>query len=175
MMQHFLGNRQWSAWHSKMFKMQYSSNIDWTFWNRLKCKVKCLTLYYSLRITFFAHGNFSKRYFWPRALLKGAKRSFVVLVGVETWGKMFQIKRKILQKEQKLFANDFVPCLALCLKRALFDLLCHCMAFYGLLGFLLPFGGHLWQNIDLTGFISSFLAVIDPNSFGFVILIYQND
>ena len=28
--------------------------------------------------------------------------------------------------------------------------------------------GLLWQNIDLIGLVSSFLAVIDPNSFGLV-------
>ena len=29
--------------------------------------------------------------------------------------------------------------------------------------------GLLWQNIDLIGLVSSFLAVIDPNSFGLVV------
>ena len=38
------------------------------------------------------------------------------------------------------------------------DLLWSCMVFHGL----------LWQNIDLIGLESSFLVVIDPNSFGLV-------
>ena len=39
------------------------------------------------------------------------------------------------------------------------------MAFYG---HFIAFYGLLWQNIDLIGLLSSFLAVIDPNSFGLV-------
>ena len=41
-------------------------------------------------------------------------------------------------------------------------------SFYGLLW---SFYGLLWQNIDLLGLESSFLAVIDPNSFGLINLI----
>ena len=47
-----------------------------------------------------------------------------------------------------------------------------CVVFYDLFmviyGPLWPFYGVLWQNIDLIGCVSSFLAVIDPNSFGLV-------
>ena len=50
------------------------------------------------------------------------------------------------------------------------------MAFYGLLWPFMAFYGHIivfyglsWQNIDLIGLVPSFLAVIDPNSFGLVI------
>ena len=50
-----------------------------------------------------------------------------------------------------------------------------CMAFYGLLWSYMAFYGHnivlyglSWQNIDLNGLVSSFLAVIDPNSFSLV-------
>ena len=32
--------------------------------------------------------------------------------------------------------------------------------------FLWPFDGLLWQNVDQIRLESSFLAVIDPNSFG---------
>ena len=52
------------------------------------------------------------------------------------------------------------------------------MAFSGLIrsfmvlmvlyGHIIVFYGRSWQNIDLIGLISSFLAVIDPNSFGLV-------
>ena len=58
-----------------------------------------------------------------------------------------------------------------------------CMAFYGLVrsymafcgiirpfyGLVWPIFGLLWQNVDLIGLESSFLAVIDPNSFGLVV------
>jgi len=37
------------------------------------------------------------------------------------------------------------------------------VTFYGV---LLLFYGLLWQNIDLIELVSSFLEVIDPNSFG---------
>ena len=94
------------------------------------------------------------------------------------------IKKK-LQKERKIFpkktssnwteSHDF--------KMASSDLLLNCMVLYDLvwhfmvlfgfswscMAFLwscLPFYGLLWQNIDLIGLKSSFLAVIDPNSFG---------
>ena len=40
------------------------------------------------------------------------------------------------------------------------------MAFFGLTW---PFYVLLWQNINLIGLLSSFLAIIDPNSFGLVI------
>ena len=36
------------------------------------------------------------------------------------------------------------------------------MAFFG---YIIVFYGLSWQNIDLIGLVSSFLAVIDPNSF----------
>ena len=49
------------------------------------------------------------------------------------------------------------------------------MAIYGLLWSYMAFYGHItvfnglsWQNIDLIGLVSSFLKVIDPNSFGLV-------
>ena len=68
-------------------------------------------------------------YYWPRAMLKGPKRRFVVVVVlgvVETWVKnvpngpknvpygtkivrvqiFLQIEQKTLQKEQKMFANE---------------------------------------------------------------------
>ena len=41
------------------------------------------------------------------------------------------------------------------------------MVFYG---HIIVFYGRSWQNIDLIGLVSSFLAVIDPNSFGLVLL-----
>ena len=57
--------------------------------------------------------------FLPRAMLKGSKRSFVVVVflgGVESWAKMFQMeqkifekkfsKQKICKKEQKMFVGE---------------------------------------------------------------------
>ena len=40
------------------------------------------------------------------------------------------------------------------------------MAFYG---HFIRLYGLSWQSIDLIGLASSFLAVIDPNSFGLVI------
>ena len=45
------------------------------------------------------------------------------------------------------------------------------MSFYGLIwpfGILVVFYGLSWQNIDLIGLVSFFLAVIDPNPFGLV-------
>ena len=91
-------------------------------------------------------------HFWPRATLKGPKRSFVVVVlvvlvvGVETWAKnVRQWKSGLVQ-----------------LSMTLFDLFWSCMVLY-------VFYGLLWQNIDLIGLVSSFLAVIDPNSFGLVL------
>ena len=47
--------------------------------------------------------------------------------------------------------------------------------FHGLIGdfyirFIVVYG-LLWQNVDLIGLVSSFLAVIDPNSFGLVSLV----
>ena len=45
------------------------------------------------------------------------------------------------------------------------DLVCSCMAFYGL---LIVFYCILW-SLMCNGRISSFLAVIDPNSFGLVL------
>ena len=47
----------------------------------------------------------------------------------------------------------------------LHDLFWHYMVLNGLFA---DFYGLLWQNIDLIGLESSFLAVIDPNSFGLV-------
>ena len=44
------------------------------------------------------------------------------------------------------------------------------MVFYGLVCLVWPFDGLLWQNINLIGLESSYLAVIDPNSFGLVFL-----
>ena len=48
------------------------------------------------------------------------------------------------------------------------------MAFYGLIWpfmatYVIVFYGLSWQNIDLSGLVLSFLAVIDPNSFGLVL------
>ena len=37
------------------------------------------------------------------------------------------------------------------------------------------FYGLLWQNIDLIVFVSSLLAVIDPNSFGLILRCIFND
>ena len=42
--------------------------------------------------------------------------------------------------------------------------------FYGLVWSCMAFLWFLWQNIDLNGLESSFLAVIDPNSFVLVFL-----
>ena len=73
------------------------------------------------------------------------------------------------QNEQKMFANEncFIGGLVW-LSMALFDLL-----YYGILW---PFYGISWlsygpprQNVDLTGLISSFRAVIDLDSFGLVL------
>ena len=41
------------------------------------------------------------------------------------------------------------------------------MAFYG---HIIVFYGLSMQNIELIGLVSSFLAVIDPNSFGLVLI-----
>ena len=51
----------------------------------------------------------------------------------------------------------------------LHDLIWHFMVFYGLFVVLYGLFMVLWQNIDLSGLESSFLAVIDPNSFGLVL------
>ena len=40
--------------------------------------------------------------------------------------------------------------------------------FMVLYGHIIVFYGRSWQNVDLIGLVSSFLAVIDPNSFGLV-------
>ena len=40
------------------------------------------------------------------------------------------------------------------------------LPYYGLV--VWRFYGRLWHNIDFIGLVSSFLAVIDPNSFGLV-------
>ena len=47
-------------------------------------------------------------HFWPRAMLKGPKRSFVVVVflgGLESWAKNFQNGTKMFQMEQRMCAN----------------------------------------------------------------------
>ena len=46
------------------------------------------------------------------------------------------------------------------------------MAIYG---DFIVFYGLLWQNIDLIVFVSSLLAVIDPNSFGLILRCIFND
>ena len=55
---------------------------------------------------------------------------------------------------------------------AFYGLIWPCMVLYGLVWFYMAFYGLSWQNIDLIGLVSlvsSFLAVIDPNSFGLVL------
>ena len=54
---------------------------------------------------------------------------------------------------------------------ALYGFLWPCTAFFTLYGALwshMVLYGLLWLNIDSIGLISSFLTVIDPNSFGLV-------
>ena len=42
------------------------------------------------------------------------------------------------------------------------------LSYMALYGHFTVFYGLSWQNIDLIGLVSSFLAVIDPNIFGLV-------
>ena len=64
------------------------------------------------------------------------------------------------------------PCMAVC--GLLWSCLCRLVVLYGLFNFhglVWHFYGRLWQNVDFIGLVSSFLAVIDPNSFGLVIFV----
>ena len=60
----------------------------------------------------------------------------------------------------------------------LYGLSLSCMAFDGLVwpfyGLIWPLYGFLWQNIDLIGLVWSFLAVINPNSFGLVVKDFED-
>ena len=123
-----------------------------------------------------------------------AKRSFVVVVvlGVES---MLQIEQKNcsksdkkLQNEWKMFAikiasnwtesKDFkmdiawpwaTYCGLLWPFMVLYDLVWYFIILYGLIMVLYGlFYSLIRQNIDLIGIESSFLVVIDPNSFGLV-------
>ena len=75
----------------------------------------------------------------------------------------YKIEQKMLQKEQNMLANE--NCVAF------YDLV-SLMVSYGLLmvpnGLFMAFYGR--QNIALIGLASSFLEVIDPHSFGLVLL-----
>ena len=69
------------------------------------------------------------------------------------------------------------PCVAFCnlawSYKAIYGLIWPHMILHGLLFLIwsyMVFYGLTWQNIDLIGLVSSFLAVIDPNSFGLVSL-----
>ena len=94
-------------------------------------------------------------HFWPRALLKGPKRSFIVVVGMDTWAKS-------VTNGTKNVRNGLIRP-----STASSDLLWYCMAFYGLEWFLwhivVLFGllyGLLWPfmakyRIDLTSIVFS--------------------
>ena len=77
-------------------------------------------------------------FFWPRAMLKGPKRSFVVLVlvvGVESSSKNVQNGTKIVQGNQKCAFVVHCGNCRVCLVWpyvALYGLICPCMALYGL-------------------------------------------
>ena len=110
--------------------------------------------------------------FWPRATLKGPKRSFVVVVlllGLETWvkngTKNVMKGTKNVRERVSHFLSFFCrisrPCMAFSdLVWSCMAFLWSCMALYG--RFIIVYG-LLWQNIDLIGLVSFFLAVIDPN------------
>ena len=51
---------------------------------------------------------------------------------------------------------------------ASYDLTWPFMVLYGLIWSYMAFYDHIDLNIDMIGLVSSFLAVIDPNSFGLV-------
>ena len=109
--------------------------------------------------------------FWPRATpTKNSKRS-------KNCSKL--IEQKMLQKEQKWFANENRSklnrkssvsskwqnhCFMFSRPRPwAWPWATYCglvLPFYGL---LLPFHGLLWQNLDLIGLASSSLTVLDPN------------
>ena len=65
------------------------------------------------------------------------------------------------------------PCMIFC--GCAFVALLSCIAFswscMALEWTFMAFYGRLWQNTDFNGLVSSFLAVIDPNSFGLVFLL----
>ena len=137
-------------------------------------------------------------YFWPRATLKGPKRSFVVVVllGVESssknvpgnqicsWEQKNSWKQKIfVGREPKNFLGNFFFGNQKCSyksklssqspncngsKVAHYDIgfLClPCMALCGLIWSYMVFYGLIWHFMVFNGRMSSFLAVIDPNSF----------
>ena len=56
-------------------------------------------------------------HFWPRAILKGPKRSFVVVVVLVVGGESFLNEHKMFAMEQKMFLEQNygieLPCVAL--------------------------------------------------------------
>ena len=116
--------------------------------------------------------------FWPRATLKGPKRSFVVVVvllllplDVETWVKDVPNRAKIRKGNKKCtYVNIMVLNCRVCHVWpyvALYALMWPCMAFFV---FVWPFYGLKWHFMVFYGRISSFLVVRDPNSFGLVMI-----
>ena len=104
--------------------------------------------------------------FWPRALLKGPKRNFVVVVGVETWAKSFTNQTKNVRTENcfKLNRKSRVKVtksslyIFTALLVGLSDLFCglvlpftilhrlvwSCMVLYGILWYCMAFYGRVW-------------------------------
>ena len=70
------------------------------------CLISVLLFVHCIRVKYF---RFVIDSFWPRAMLKGPKRSFVVVVlvllGVETWAKNAPNGTKKI-RELKMFANE---------------------------------------------------------------------
>ena len=73
---------------------------------------------------------------------------------------LFQIKQKKLRKEQKMVAMAICD---LAWPRATY-----CGLVWPFYGLAWHFNGLLWQNIE-----SSFLAVLDPNSFGLFLYVWE--
>ena len=96
-----------------------------------------------------------------------------------------QSKKKV-QKERKMFTMKIAPNSNLARPPASycgFDLVLSFMVlndivwyFYGIVNCetIWHFYDLIWQNIDLIGFESSFLAVIDPNSFGLFLIVFES-
>ena len=110
---------------------------------------------FNIEITYFqicknkAFNEQSLIRFWLRATLKGPKKSFVVVLGVETWVRNVSNRTKIVQGNKK----------------------CASVAYYGTEFPCLPcINGLMWPCMALYGFMWPWIAL-----YGLVVVFYGHD